>query len=54
MEEKGVGVRELSRRTGLSLGCVRKLRRGGMNGNLYSWQAIAKALETTIDELVRE
>lgn len=52
MESKGVGVRELARRSGLSLSCVRKLKRGGNDGQIHTWVLIADSLEVTVDELI--
>lgn len=54
MTEKGVSVRELARRTGLSLSAIRKLRGSHMVGNLYSWNEIAKALEVSVDDFLGE
>ena len=53
MEERGVSVRELSRRTGLSLASVRRLRRADMSGSLHTWALVARALECGVDELIR-
>ena len=54
MTEKGVSVRELARETGLSLASVRRLRRGRMEGNLYSWALVAKALGVSVDDFISE
>ena len=54
MTERGVSVRELARRTGLSLSAIRKLRGSHMAGNLYTWNEIAKALEVAVDYFIRE
>lgn len=53
MTEKGVSVRELSRRTGLSLSAIRKLRGSHMVGNLYTWNEIAKALDVSVDDFLK-
>lgn len=52
MEAKGVSVRELHRRTGISISAIRKLRSGHMIGNLYTWNEVAKALEVSVDEFI--
>lgn len=52
MDEKGVSVRELQRRTDLSISAIRRLRRGDMVGNLYSWNAVAKALGVHVDDFL--
>lgn len=52
MDERGVGVRELSRTTGLSLSCVRRLMREDMVGNLYTWRLISGALNLPIEEFM--
>lgn len=44
MEEKGVGVRELHRRTGVSITTIRKLRAGHLEGNLLTWTLVSRAL----------
>lgn len=53
MEERGVSVRELARRTGLSLSAIRKLRGSHMVGNLYTWNVIAKALDVSVDDFLK-
>lgn len=44
MEEKGVGVRELHRRTGVSVTTIRKLRAGHLEGSLLTWVLVSRAL----------
>lgn len=52
MVEENVGIRELSRTTGLSLSCIRRLIREDMTGNLFTWRLIAGALGRTVDEFM--
>lgn len=50
MEERGVSIAELCRRTGLSRRTVQRLRAGG-SGTLASWRRIARALGCRIDDI---
>jgi transcriptional regulator with XRE-family HTH domain len=54
MRREGVGVRELSRRTNLSLSTVRRLRSVANSGNVATWFAIADALGVDIIEFFDE
>lgn len=47
-----MSVRELHRRTGISISAIRKLRSGHMIGNLYTWAEVAKALEVNINDFI--
>lgn len=50
MEERGITIAELCRRTGLSRNTVRRLR-AGESGNLATWREIARALGCRIDDI---
>lgn len=54
MEERGVGVRELHRRTGVSITTIRKLRAGHLAGNLLTWALVSRALGVSVGYLVDE
>lgn len=57
MEERGVGTRELARRSGITISTIRKLRRDESplaKGSLHTWAHLARALEVTLDELSGE
>lgn len=52
MNKKGLSARELSRRSGLSLSCIRKMRRAKYEGSLFAWLSVAEAMNMSLDELV--
>ena len=54
MRAKRVSVRELHRRTSISISGIRRLRRGHLIGNLYTWNAVAKALGVGVDDFLKE
>lgn len=54
MEREGVSVRELARRTGLSLSTVRRLRNVSRSGTIATWFTIADALGVDIIEFFDE
>lgn len=53
MDEKGVSVRELSRRTNLSISSIRRLRKGHLVGNLHTWVEVMNALDASIDDMLK-
>ena len=54
MEREGVSVRELARRTGLSLATVRRLRGTAKSGTIATWFSIAEALGVDVIEFFDE
>lgn len=50
MERERVSVRELSRRTGMSLSTLRRLRGSSNAGTVATWLAIADAMDVDITE----
>lgn len=54
MEEEGVGVRELHRRTGVSITTIRKLRAGHLEGNLLTWTLVSRALGVRVGYFIED
>jgi DNA-binding XRE family transcriptional regulator len=51
-EKRGMGLRDLARRAGMSPAHLSMLERGQRNGSLDTLRRLATALDTTIDALV--
>lgn len=52
MDSRGITISELSHETGLSRTTIRKMRRGDLEGNVYSWALVAGALGISVSKLV--
>lgn len=52
MEDKGISVNEMCRRTGLSRRTVVRMRRGDHLGSMRSWGLAAEALGMTLRDLL--
>lgn len=50
MTELGVSIHELSRRTGLSLDTIRRMRRFDKYGTLHSWILVSEAMKTPLSK----
>ena len=53
MDEKNVSVRELSRRTELSVSTVRRLRAKPDTGNLDTWKRVSAALGVSLEDVTK-
>lgn len=53
-EARGLGVRELARRAGVAPSVVTTIEQDKHSPNLKSAQALAKALEVTVDNLLEK
>lgn len=51
IDERGMNAEQLSNRCGVSASTIRAIMSGKRMGNIATWTAFAKALETTLGEI---
>lgn len=54
MGSRGLNVSELARLSGVSRSTIQRMLHGDEVGTLYSWRSVARALGTTVSNLIGE